>query len=150
MRLLCPGWLDIGWQVSSVSFSFGIGGLWRIHTMVPGTWAEGRLRPSLAEARWPSAVGRRGAGEVADQPGGCLRTGPQPSALRLSYLSAFFIIYKYKILDLVWLMGADPSLPGWGGRSAPPPQPAEVIQRRMIIILLRLAKRRRKLMCAAL
>ena len=29
--------------------------------MVPGTWAEGRLRPSLAEARWPSAVGRRGS-----------------------------------------------------------------------------------------
>ena len=37
-----------------------VAGVWIMSTVV-GTWAEGRLGPSLAEARWPSAVGQRGA-----------------------------------------------------------------------------------------
>jgi hypothetical protein len=43
-------------------------------------------------------------------------------------------------------MEADPSLPGWGGRSAPPPSAGGGRARhpsRMKIVVLRLAKRRR-------
>ena len=120
-----------------------------------GTWLRVGLSLRLVDAKWPPAVGRRGAGRPTNGGWPAGLEGPA-HLLRLSYKDIIsFKKFSYKAINYkksfyfkseVWLMKADLSLPGWGGWSAPPPSAGggkAAIQVRMKFVALRLAKQRR-------
>ena len=99
----------------------------------------------VAPRSWSVGGAVRPPGE-ADAPGWANPPPPSASAMKQEF-SLKFIFYTAKFLNLVWLREADPSLPGWGGWSAPPPSAGggrPAIQAWMKFILLNLAKRLRR------